>query len=110
MEHVNRLTVATRQAAGRVHTTTTGICRCGPCRHQIAGVARRHGVTAEALTAQLAASRPPVPAAPARRTPSRPLTAAVGVSATVTVNGTRVSVAEGLLALAGSSVLQANRK
>lgn len=87
------------QVAPRLHSTPCGTCACGACNHQIRQAAARAGVRAPALAAAVAAQRPPAPpAAPPR--PRRPLTSPVGTSATVTVDGRRTTLAEGLLAIA----------
>lgn len=79
-----------------LHPAPVGVCSCGPCRHQIRLVAALWGATPQAVTERLASLSAPAPRAPGK--PRRPLTAQVGTNATITVDGTQLPFAEGIMA------------
>ena len=85
-----------RVLKGNLCKTPVGVCACGPCRHQIRIVANLWGASPQSIGEKLASLSTPAPRVMGKR--RRPLTAQVGTSATITVDGTQLPFAEGIMA------------
>lgn len=87
-----------RAIQSRLHQTPCGVCACGPCAHQVALAAQHFGQEPAAVREALLSAAKPTPPGPPPR-PRRPLTAQIGATATMVVDGKQVSIAEGLAAV-----------